>query len=186
MFHFLNDDLLGYILYFFSKSDNWFPIYLYILYLIFKYEKRNALHIIVFVGIILFLSQQIGSGNLKSLIYKFNPYNQVVDLNNLVGHMEGYVSKIGSISTQAVQSFAVSIFLKKVLNRKCRKFFLVFSWPLFISLSQCAVKIHSLNDVCTGAAIGSILGLFSFSIFKKRKVVFKKILKYFVGTNIFK
>ena len=178
--------LLGSFFHLINKTENWFPLYLLLLFLIFKYAKKNSFHIIIFVGVILFISGQITSGALKPFLYKIFPYNNVIDLNNVMHDVGTYVGKMGFVSLQSVQIFSVSTFLSLVLGKRCKKISFIFVWPVLVCLSQCVLKIHSINDVCSGALVGCTIGAVFYFLFKRRRVVVKKILKYFVGTNLFK
>lgn len=183
--HSLDKGALGDFCHIINQDENWFPLYLVILFLIFKYEKKNSLHVIIFIGIILFVSNQITSGCLKPFLLKLNFYN-IVDLNDLMQNVGSYVKKIGFVSAHAVKCFAVSTFLNCVLSRRCKKIPLLFIWPILVNLSQCVLRIHTINDVCSGAMIGCALGAIFYFLYKRRNTIVRKVLKNFVGTSLFK
>ncbi|MDR2402369.1 MAG: phosphatase PAP2 family protein [Cytophagales bacterium] len=179
----LNHESFGEFFLLVSKTENWIPLYLLLLYLVFKHARKNFFHIILFIGVILFVAGQITSGVLKNFFYKLNPYNSIVDLNEV---MRTYVGKIGFVSAHSVQTFSVSTFLILVLGKKCKKIYFIFLWPILVCSSQCVLKIHNINDVCSGAVIGDALGMLFYFLFNRRRGIVKKILKYFVGANLFR
>ncbi len=183
--HSLNHGILGDFFHIVGQDENWFPLYLIILFLIFKYEKKNLVHIVIFIGVLLFVSDQITSGYLKHFLVKLNLYS-VVDLNDIMQNVGSYVKKIGFVSSHAVKFFSVSTFLNCVLSRKCKKIPLLFIWPILFNLSQCVLRIHTINDVCSGAVIGCGLGAIGYFLYKRRNTIIRRVLKNFVGTSLFK
>jgi len=183
--HSLNHGTFGDIFQFISQDENWFLLYIIILFLIFKYERKNFLHIAIFIAGILFVSDQLTSGSLKPLLAKLNFFH-VVDLNDVMQNVGSYVKKMGSMSAHSVKFFAVSTFLNCVLNRRCKKISLLFLWPISTTLSQCVLKVHTINDVGSGAIIGCGLGAAFYFLYKRRNSIIKKFLKNFVRTNLFR
>ncbi len=167
-----------------NGTEMWIPLYLFIAYLIFRHGKKNAVQMCIFIGVICYLGQQLSSGTLSKFLYNYSPGSTSLLVEPFIGNLDSYATKIGFISTKATNAFAISTFLNLALGKRKNKFLLLFAWPLLISLSQCATKIHCINDVCYSALIGGALGTIVFFIYKQRRSFFKKIIKNFLGRNV--
>ena len=176
----------GYLKTFFSYANGtemWIPLYLLLAYAIFRYEKKNAGQMCIFIGIICFLGQQLSSGTLSKFLYNYSPGGPSLLVEPFIGNLDSYATKIGFISTKATNAFAIATFLNLAISKRQNKLPLLFAWPLIISLSQCATKIHCINDVCYSALVGVALGALVFFVYKQRRSFFKKVLKNFIGRN---
>lgn len=178
--HQLNHGLGGKFFVLMNGNNAGVPLYLFTVYLIFRYEKKNALHIIAFIGFMFFVSQQMTAGMIKNFFHIITPI-PVVNFTGVMDNVGTYVSKMGFVSTKASNIFSLCTFLNFILGRRCKNFFFIFLWPLMVMISQCVLKIHTINDVCYGALMGLCLGVISFYIYKRRRIFFKRILRYFLA-----
>lgn len=137
----------------------WIPLYVILLYLIYKNYSRKALfYVVIFIGLGVAASDQI-SGIFKDGIARLRPCHDPL--------LEGVMRKVrcggsyGFYSAHASNTFFIAMFVARMLYRRVRGMGrLLFLWAAVVSYSRIYLGVHFPLDVFFGATVGVLLGGF--------------------------
>lgn len=153
------------IMLFISGKYSWIPLYLFIVFLIFrKFKIRKSLLIILSIIVIITLSDQTSVYLFKYIFLRFRPcYNPAIsDIVHTV-YMPG--GKYGFISSHASNSFALAFFTSLLFKNKYYSI-LIFIWAVLIAYSRIYLGVHYPADVFFGAIWGVFLAFLIYRITK--------------------
>src|SRR5580704_12824529 len=114
LFLFINskhNSFFDFIMYWASDRWIWIPFYAVLLYFLFKSFGNKAVFILLLIGIMITLSDQLSSAVIKDLVKRPRPCHDesLIDKVHLVN---GYCGgAYGFVSSHASNSFALSLFL---------------------------------------------------------------------------
>jgi undecaprenyl-diphosphatase len=140
----------------------WIPLYLVIVWYIVKERKWHAIYTILFIVLMIVISDQV-SGIIKDSVSRFRPSHNpaLSDLVHLVKDKHGNFYKGGSygfVSSHAANTFAVAIFV--TLFFKVRWVSVsIFIWAVVVSYSRIYLGVHYPLDILGGAMIGLFSGI---------------------------
>jgi undecaprenyl-diphosphatase len=144
------------IMLFMSGKFEWTPLYLFIIWLLWrKYRGKIWLVFIVAVFAIA-LSDQI-SVFIKNQVHRLRPCRDesLTGLIHLVGHWCG--GKFGFVSSHAANTFALASLTAPMLENRWYSIF-IFIWAVIVSYSRIYLGVHFPGDVICGALLGLIIG----------------------------
>ncbi len=157
------DDVMFYI----SQKETWVPLYLVILGLIIHRYKWRALLIMVFIALLITLSDQ-GSGFFKDTTMRFRPCHDP-ELSELVHQVRNRCGGLfGFVSGHAANSFAFAVFMIFLLSDRLKfltPFLIV--WALAKSYSRIYMGVHYPGDVIGGIILGILLGFLVIWLYQK-------------------
>lgn len=140
-----------------SGKLTWWPFYLFILGLLAWHYRWKALWILLFVVLLISLSDQTSVHFFKNVFHRLRPCHEpglrelIVLVNNHCG------GKYGFISSHAANSFALAIFLRYIVPGRWFAI-LILAWACLVSYSRVYLGVHYPFDIIVGAAWGSLLG----------------------------
>ena len=143
------------------------PLYLYLIYYLYKkLSYKNLFKYLALIIILILLTDQT-SGFFKDYFQRLRPCHDQ-DINALIRIVkEGCGGLYGFFSAHASNTFAVATFFYFTLNIYSKKFKYLFLWAIIVSYSRIYVGVHFPIDIIFGACFGIILGyLFSFFLNK--------------------
>lgn len=158
-----------------TKQFNWTPLFLLILFVLFRHLGwKRGLFLLFFTALLIAFTDQFT--NLIRIVFKrLRPVNDptVVEYLRIQIRPKNYSFTSGHATT----STAVAIFLIRVLKPyvKYIVYFLVF--PLVFSYSRLYLGVHYLTDVVAGACIGITIAQVAFYIHRALEA------RFFSGTN---
>jgi len=164
------------IMYWLSDKLIWAPMYLLIVFLMVRRYKIRGVLMLLFVGLVIALCDQMASGILKNTIQRLRPSHEPA-LAGLI-----YISKAGPgglygfASSHAANVFGLASFLCFVLDTKFRylKYWLII-WAILVAYSRVYNGVHYPGDVLVGAFIGITFGfLMAKAYFKTNNYLEKK------------
>jgi len=142
---------------FITKQINWIPIFLIIMYLVFKHLGwRHALMIIVVMALLIALTDQT-TNLFKNYFQRLRPVNNT-DLDDVI-HFVHKRSSFSFISGHASNSMAAAFFLYKVLKPYLKYMGFIFLWPLVFAYSRIYLGLHYPGDILAGYIWGIIMAL---------------------------
>ncbi len=171
LFLFLNgmhNSFFDWLMYWISVKWVWIPLYVFLLYLIIREYKWKSLVILLFVAILITLSDQLSVHLFKNTFQRLRPCHdpEIMESVHLVKDYCG--GKFGFISSHAANSFALATFLIGILGKKFRYFtLLILLWATVISYSRIYLGVHFPGDVIVGGIFGAILGYILQITYKK-------------------
>lgn len=143
----------------------WAPLYLFlIIFLIKNYKKRGIVMLIFFI-LTFALADFTSSSIIKPEVMRIRPCNDILfkDQGTLrVRCGSGYSFP----SSHATNHFALGMFLLVIFRKRWKPIiWLSLGWAASISFAQIYVGVHYPTDIIAGAILGSIIGIFTATIF---------------------
>jgi len=152
-----NSTFWDHFFYMYTNPWTWMIFYLCFLW-VFTYRKnwREIVCILVAIGVLILLTDQLSSGLFKPLFHRYRPthhpdfMNQVKILFNYRGGNYGF------ISGHATNSFGLATFLTLIFRNK------LFAWTIFLfafltAYSRIYIGVHFISDVVAGAIVGVLI-----------------------------
>lgn len=144
----------------------WIPLYILLLWMVLmSYRKRSWL-IIIFVGVLILLSDQL-SVAMKSSVMRYRPCHNT-ELQDVVHVVGGCGGQYGFVSSHAANTFALALLLSLLLHRRWRFLpYFIFPWALFVSYSRIYNGAHYPADIVCGGLLGMLLAIAVYKLWKK-------------------
>ena len=163
----LHNPFCDHLMYWISTKLIWIPFYLLILYyLIVKFRKETIL-ILLFIAILITLSDQISTTVFKEMFHRFRPSHEpsIKDLVHIVN--EKYGGDFGFVSSHAANTFALAMFLVLLIGKNHRSFTpVLIIWACVVSYSRIYLGLHYPGDILGGAILGALLAFLVFGLYK--------------------
>lgn len=138
------DDLM----WFASGKWTWVPFYLMLIALLVWKFKKDAISMILLVGLLILISDQLASGLFKPLVQRLRPSHEP-GLSETLHIVNGYRGgRYGFMSSHAANSFALAFYLTFVAASRLRWLpYVLFSVASLVSLSRVYLGVHYPSDV---------------------------------------
>lgn len=160
-----------------TQTITWIPLYLLLLYLIYRKDPKNMAWVIGGVMLTILLADQVSSGFMKPYFERLRPCHdpQWVGLIHNYGRCGGLY---GFVSSHAANTFGMATFLTLILRKKQKGIYWLFLYALVVSYSRIYLGVHYPLDVFFGALVGVLSAYLSWAIvvLLKRKII-KKVLE---------
>ena len=138
----------------------WIPIYLLLLFMVFKRYGKQSWWILLGVVLVIVSSDQLSAHLCKPLFHRLRPcFNP--ELEGLVHLPKGLPGgRYGFVSSHAANTFAVATFLTAALRKQWRWIgWMLYSWAFISSYSRIYIGVHYPGDILGGAILGILIGL---------------------------
>lgn len=148
----LGDTVIPY----FREMMFWLPLYVFLLFYFILNYKKQAIYILLAIGMTIFLCDFISSGIFKPLIGRLRPCADPVFgayVHRLTG-CGGYSMP----SSHATNHFGIATFLSLFFYDKRWVNIALMMWASIISLSQIYVGLHYPSDILCGMIMGIGIG----------------------------
>lgn len=163
------------IMFWVTYRFTWIPLYLYIIYFLFKNIRIDFVRSLLFVLISVGLADRITSGLMKPYFQRLRPCHDPViqHLVHVVGNCGG---QYGFVSSHASNSFAlvaalIILFKNYKIDSKIPLF--LFFWAIVVSYSRVYVGVHFPTDIIIGGLIGFLIPFIIYpviTLFKHKKI----------------
>ena len=140
-----------------TKSVVWMPLYLGLLYLAIRQYKWDALVILLFVALMVLLSDQL-SNVFKDWIARPRPSHEpgLSGIHTVNGYLGGHY---GFYSAHGSTNLALAIFLILIFRGKFKYFPpLIILWAFFMAYTRIYLGVHYPGDIMAGWIAGSFIG----------------------------
>ncbi len=147
-----------------TKQIYWTPLFLFLLYLIFKkLGTKKTLYLVLFVAILLVFTDQFAN-LFKNGVQRLRPCNNP-EINSFIRIVQ-FRSSFSFFSGHATSSMAVATFLYLIFKKDFKYFWLLFLWPLIFAYSRIYLGLHYPLDIISGYFFGAILGFLMFKLYQ--------------------
>jgi undecaprenyl-diphosphatase len=153
-----------------TKQTSWIPLFLFLLYLIFKkLGAKQALYLVLFVAVLIVLNDQTANV-FKNGFQRLRPCNNP-EINSFIRIVQSRTS-FSFFSGHAASSMGVTTFLYLIFKKDFQYFWLLFLWPLIFAYSRIYLGLHYPLDIICGYLFGAIMGflMFKLYLFAKNKI----------------
>jgi undecaprenyl-diphosphatase len=145
-----------------TKQQNWLPLFLLLLYLIFKkLGAKQTLYLLLFVALLITFTDQVtnlfknGFQRLRPCADpKVNSFIRVVQFRGSYSFFSGH----------AANSMAVTVFLYFNLKGYSKYFYVLFLWPLIFAYSRIYLGLHYPVDILSGYLFGMFSGFMFYKL----------------------
>ena len=165
----LGSELFDSIWMFITNKKSSIPLYLFLIYYIYKkLSNTEFLKYLVLISILILFTDQISS-LFKDYFERFRPCHDET-INDYIRIVKISCGGLyGFFSAHAANSFALATFFYFSLKRFSSNFKYLFLWAIIVSYSRIYIGVHFPADVIFGSFFGIILGyLFSIVSFKTK------------------
>lgn len=135
----------------------WIPLYLILMYIIYKQYRMKALIFIVLAALCVTLSDQVSVHLFKDMFQRLRPCHEPL-LSGMVRTWEGRCGgSYGFISSHAANSFGIALLVILAI----KKYWLTISmllWASLVSYSRVYLGVHYPLDIMAGAVVGAGIG----------------------------
>ena len=156
---------------FITKQSNWIPLFLLLLYVIYKkLGAKQTLYLLLFVAVLVTFTDQT-TNLFKNGFQRLRPCNNP-EINSFIRIVQ-VRNSFSFFSGHAANSMAVATFLFFSFKDKIKFFGFLFLWPLIFAYSRIYLGLHYPLDILSGYLFGFTFG---FLIFKGYKIAQQKYL----------
>ena len=172
-----NSPFFDFIMHAASNGITWIPVFLSLLYLLYRnYSKKEFIIILLFTALLITLTDQVSFQLFKEIFHRLRPCHEA-ELQGLIRTYNGECGgDYGFVSSHAANYFGIAVFNIFLLFKKYKVVIpLLLLWALIISYSRIYLGVHYFGDVLCGALVGSLIAIIVFNLFLliRRKYILK-------------
>jgi undecaprenyl-diphosphatase len=155
----LNNPFLDPIMYYSTNTFFWLPLYLFLVFLIFRNYKREGWYILLGAAVTILLSDQITTSIMKPFFARLRP-SQEPSLQGIIHLVNGYKGGLyGFASSHAANTFGTAFLVWMVLKEFYRGVGWIFVWAAFMTYTRIYLGVHYPGDILAGAIVGLVCGM---------------------------
>lgn len=162
---------------FITKQSNWIPLFLLLLYVIFKkLGAKQTLYLLLFVAVLVTFTDQM-TNVFKNEFQRLRPCNNP-EIKSFIRIVQ-FRGSFSFFSGHASNSMAVATLLYFTLRQYFKYFWLLFLWPFIFAYSRIYLGLHYPLDILSGCLFGFTSGFLMYKVYKMaQQKYFPLKLKY--------
>jgi undecaprenyl-diphosphatase len=142
-----------------TKTLFWLPLYLFLLYLIIKYFKKDWWIVIIGIAVVILLTDRITSGFMKPFFERLRPSREpsLEGLVHLVMKSSGKYytgGTFGFASSHAANTFGTAMFFWLIFRHRYQWMWVLFVWATVMTYTRIYLGAHYPGDILVGLLIG--------------------------------
>jgi len=158
-----SSEFVDYLMIFLSNKYVWIPLYVFLIYFLFRYDKNNAFKLVAICISTVIISDFITSSVMKPFFERLRPCNNE-ELLGLIDIVSGCGKKYSFASSHSSTTFSLATIYYYLSKRK---FKFLFFWSLAIGYSRVYLGVHYFGDVAVGFLVGFLTSIIIYRITKK-------------------
>jgi undecaprenyl-diphosphatase len=168
----LHIDALDPIFWYISESLTWIPLYVLIIFVMFKYYGWNGFAFVLCMIAAVGLSDHIASGIFKPWVGRLRPSHDptLKDIVYVLLDPNGNYYRGGQfsfMSSHASTTFAVATSTYLTLRPRYSWIWVMFIWCTLVAYSRIYLGVHYPGDIIAGGSIGILMGVLFFALARK-------------------
>lgn len=162
----LNSPYFDFIMFWLSDKLIWIPLYAWLLYMMITENKKRAWLLILFIALLVTLTDQISVQIFKDVFHRLRPCHEP-ELDGMVRILNGHCGgSYGFISSHACNTAGVAVFSGLILKSRFKWLFAtLLGWSALVSYSRIYLGVHYPGDVLAGFLVGAAIGYFVFKLY---------------------
>lgn len=148
-----------------TKIENWMPLFIFFIFLIFYFYKGKKGIIVFLFLLITFAITFFFTSLVKDYVARLRP-NNVEAFAELIRILQK-PTNYSFFSGHASSSFSVTTFVVLALRKYTKWIYLSYIWPLIFIMSRIYVGVHYPSDLFVGALVGTTIAFFFYFLCKK-------------------
>lgn len=150
---------------FITQEENWIPLYLIFIILIFLAYKKKQVFIVLIGFLCSFLVTFGVTRFIKASVARVRP-NNVESLQEVIRILQE-PTYYSFVSGHTSTSMAITTFMVLILRHRYKWVYLFYLWPILFATSRVYVGVHYPSDLAAGAFVGVIIAIIIYKICKK-------------------
>ncbi len=140
-----------------TRREIWLPLYLAIIYVIFKGKGREAFFALLFLLLVPVFADLLNQHIFKPYFDRLRPFHVEELKNQLHVFNENPRGRRSFMSGHAMNSFGMAVYCALLFKKRAFTFF-VLLWALAVSYSRIYLGFHYPGDTLAGMVVGILLG----------------------------
>lgn len=162
----LHADWLDPVMFLITKTWIWAPLYIFLLFLSIKTDKKESWMILVGVALVILFADQVTSSIMKPYFARLRP-SQDPTMDGLVHLVNDYHGGLyGFASGHAANTFGTALYFWLVFRDKYKWISLLFVWAIVMTYTRIYLGVHYPGDILCGILVGWTGALIGYSICK--------------------
>jgi undecaprenyl-diphosphatase len=163
----LNSPQLDPLFYFLTNPWAWIPVYILLLYLIWKQYGNATWLILIGIALTVVLSDQVTSNIMKPYFQRLRPTKDPA-LAGLVHYVNNYKGTLyGFASSHAANTIGTATFVFLLLRKIYSCIGWIFLWAVFVAYTRIYLGVHYPGDIIAGGLVGAFFGWIFYLVTKK-------------------
>lgn len=148
-----------------SKKETWYPLYLVVLFFIFRKEKWQGFIPFIIIILLITAADQTSVKVFKEGFERLRPTHnqQIADLIHTVNNYRG--GRYGFVSSHAANTFAFAGFISLFFKQKWITISFVL-WAAIVSYSRIYLGVHYPADIIGGTLLGLMLAFMFYYLYQ--------------------